>query len=258
VPRLALQRSLGQRSAWHASLTRGFSAPSLAEVRPSAGGFSPYLQAEQGWSMETGLKGSWLKNRIQYDLTWFRFNLKDAIVRRTNAAGAEFFINSGDIQQQGLEVFIEAYPIHRNLLAGLFQLKTWLSFTRSDFRFGSYQSGTVSLNQKRLTGVPQHNLSAGIDITVPHGIYLSLTHQMTDSIPLTDLNDAYASAYRLLNGRIGWKGRIKKIDLDCYLAGDNLLNESYALGNDLNAFGRRFYNPAPLRNWVVGVIFRRS
>ena len=257
VPRMALLRSLGQKSAWHVSLTRGFSAPSLAEVRPSAGGFSTGLQAEQGWSMESGIKGSWLKNRIQYDLTWFRFNMRDAIVRRTNASGAEFFINAGDIRQQGLESFIEAYPIHRNLPAGLLQLKTWMSLTLSDFSFGDYQSGSTSIKGKRLTGVPRRNLTVGMDLSIPHGFYMSMTHQMADSIPLTDLNDAYAPAYQLLNGRVGWKGRIKRIELDCYLAGDNLLNQQYSLGNDLNAFGRRYFNPAPLRNWVTGIIIRR-
>lgn len=257
VPRLALQQSLGQRTAWHVSMTRGFSAPSLAEVRPSAGGFSTDLQAEHGWSFETGLKGALIKNRIQYDLTWFRFDMNDAIVRRTNASGAEFFINAGGIRQQGLETFIEAYPIHRNLPGGLLQLKTWMSFTWSDFRFGSYQSGTASLKDKRLTGVPPRNLTVGMDLSVPQGIYLSMTCQMTDSLPLTDLNDAYAPSYRLLNARIGWKGKIRHIELDCYLAGDNLLNEAYSLGNDLNAFGRRYFNPSPPRNWVMSVVFRK-
>ena len=257
VPRLALQRSLGQHSAWHFSVTRGFSAPSLAEVRPSAGGFSTDLQAERGWSFETGLKGALLKQRFQYDMTWFRFDMKDAIVRRTNASGAEFFMNGGEIRQQGLETFIEAYPIHRNLSGGLFQLKTWMSLTWSDFRFGSYQSGTASLKDKRLTGVPRKNLTIGLDLSVPQGIYLSITHQMTDSLPLTDLNDAYAPSYRLLNARLGWKGKIRKLELDCYLAGDNLLNETYSLGNDLNAFGRRYFNPSPLRNWVTGIVLRK-
>lgn len=257
VPRLALQHSLGQRNAWHVSLTRGFSAPSLAEVRPSAGGFSTDLQAEQGWSFETGLKGAWLRNRIQYDLAWFRFDMKDAIVRRTNPSGAEFFINAGEIRQQGLEAFIEAYPVHRNLPGGLFQLKTWLSFTWSDFRFGSYQSGTASLKDKRLTGVPRKNVTVGMDLSVPQGFYFSVTHQMTDSLPLTDINDAFAPSYSLLNARLGWKGKFRKIELDCFLAGDNLLNEAYSLGNDLNAFGRRYFNPAPLRNWVTGLIIRK-
>jgi len=33
---------------------------------------------------------------------------------------------------------------------------------------------------------------------------------------------------------------------------DNLLNQLYSLGNDINAAGKRFYNPAPNRNLFIG------
>jgi iron complex outermembrane receptor protein len=33
---------------------------------------------------------------------------------------------------------------------------------------------------------------------------------------------------------------------------DNLLNQYYNLGADLDAVGNRFYNPSPLRNYYAG------
>ncbi|MDQ3536981.1 MAG: TonB-dependent receptor, partial [Bacteroidota bacterium] len=38
-----------------------------------------------------------------------------------------------------------------------------------------------------------------------------------------------------------------------YVGVDNLLNEEYSLGNDLNAFGGRFYQPSPERNYFAGL-----
>lgn len=257
VPRVAMSYAVNGRNAVHLSLTRGFSPPSLAEIRPSAGGLSVGLQAEQGWSREIGWKGSIMKGRLQYDFTYFQFNLKDAIVRRTNAAGAEYFTNAGGIKQQGLEAFIEGYLIHRNRSKGLVQLKTWTAVTLSDFRFGDYLSGVVTLKDKYLTGVPRRNLTTGLDLNLPNGLYLAITHQFTDSLPLTDLNDAFAGQYQLLGSRAGWKGHIRKISLEVYVAGDNLLDQQYSLGNDINAFGRRYFNPAPGRNWVAGLKIRR-
>ena len=35
---------------------------------------------------------------------------------------------------------------------------------------------------------------------------------------------------------------------------DNLLNQEYSLGNDLNGFGGRYYNAAPTRNFFASVI----
>ncbi|MBK8749045.1 MAG: TonB-dependent receptor [Saprospiraceae bacterium] len=34
---------------------------------------------------------------------------------------------------------------------------------------------------------------------------------------------------------------------------DNLLNARYSSGNDINALGGRYYNPAPGRNFVVSL-----
>ena len=44
-----------------------------------------------------------------------------------------------------------------------------------------------------------------------------------------------------------WKFRL--------LAGaDNLLDQKYSLGNDINAFGGRYYNVAPGRNYWVSLL----
>jgi iron complex outermembrane receptor protein len=34
---------------------------------------------------------------------------------------------------------------------------------------------------------------------------------------------------------------------------DNLLNQTYSLGNDINAFGGRYFNAAAKRNYFVGL-----
>jgi iron complex outermembrane receptor protein len=42
-------------------------------------------------------------------------------------------------------------------------------------------------------------------------------------------------------------------ELEIFAGVDNLLDEQYSLGNDLNAFAGRFYQPAPTRNGYGGV-----
>jgi iron complex outermembrane receptor protein len=46
-----------------------------------------------------------------------------------------------------------------------------------------------------------------------------------------------------LNSHLG------KTAFDFYIGADNILNETYSLGNDLNALGGRYFNPAPKRNY---------
>jgi len=251
APRLALLWKPARTLSLHASITKGFSPPSLAEVKPSAGGFAIGLQAEKGWSRELGIKGSAWRNRLQFDAVLFDFLLNDAIVRRSNAAGAEFFVNAGDTRQRGMEGYLEILPIQSRSLF-LRQMRLWSSQTHSQFRFGAYQQGSLSYEGNRLTGVPDKTLHTGIDFLFKGGFYCLLTRYDCSAIPLTDANDAFADPYTLWNARIGWKYMGPRGPWEIYLAGENLTDQLYSSGNDLNAFGRRYYNPAPRKSWMLG------
>jgi iron complex outermembrane receptor protein len=79
-------------------------------------------------------------------------------------------------------------------------------------------------------------------------------HNYTSSIPLNDANTVYAAKYHLLQAKASWQHSIsRKIRFELYAGGDNLLNQKYSLGNDLNAVGTRYYNPSPPRNYFFGV-----
>jgi iron complex outermembrane receptor protein len=253
APRLALLYRLTDGLSLHGSIARGFSPPSIAEVRPSAGGFDTDLQAEYGWSVEAGLKGSAWRGRLHGEITAFRFDLKDAIVRRTNAAGAEFFVNAGGTKQEGIEAFVEGYLLPADAKGWLTQVRAWTSVTLNRFRFADYQSGTNDFSGNRLTGVPAKGVVAGLDVRLFRRLTLMGTFQYTDPIPLTDANDVFAEAWRLWTARAEWKTRYRKGHIVVFAAVDNIGNAFYSLGNDLNAFGRRYYNPAATRNFAGGI-----
>jgi iron complex outermembrane receptor protein len=76
---------------------------------------------------------------------------------------------------------------------------------------------------------------------------------------LNDANSIFASAFDILQGKIGWKKQLNIISVEIYAGIDNALNERYSLGNDINAFppnspNSRYYNPSALRNYFGGVI----
>ena len=74
----------------------------------------------------------------------------------------------------------------------------------------------------------------------------------TASLPLTDANDAYADPYQLVQCKLGYRNK----SLNVFAGVDNVLNQRYSLGNDINALGKRYYNPAPARNFFAGMICR--
>ena len=47
-----------------------------------------------------------------------------------------------------------------------------------------------------------------------------------------------------------------KINFNLYAGADNVLDETYSLGNDINAAAGRYYNAAPRRNFYFGISFQ--
>lgn len=249
LPRVALLRTFGDNVSVFASISTGYSAPSRDEVRPSAGGFNATLNPERGTSYEVGLRGSAWQNRLQVSVSAYQFGLRETIVRRSNAAGAEFFVNAGRTDQRGLETQL-SYDIRLTTC----DIRVWNNLTVTDFRYRNYQQGSVDLSDNRIPGVAPVTNVSGLDIRLKTGLYAYLTYQFLKPFALDDANTALADPTRLLQATLGYRRAFaQRWTLDAYLSGDNLLNQTYSLGYDINAFGGRFYNAAPTRNGVGGI-----
>ena len=180
----------------------------------------------------------------------YQFNLQQAIVRRVATNGGEYFVNAGGTQQKGIEAFA-SYQIFKNSTLG--SLNIWLGFTGNNYHFNNYTLGTANYSGNKITGVPGKVVVGGIDAEIGKRVYVNCTFNYTDKLPLTDANTIFADSYRLLQTKIGYKCSIKKTGVELFAGADNILNEQYSLGNDINAAGARYYNAAPPRNFFVGI-----
>lgn len=252
TPRLAIAYRLSKAISLYLLAAKGFSPPALAEVRPSDGNYYGNLEAEYGWNMEAGIKGASSDNRLQFDVAAYFFRLQNAIVRRTNAIGAEYFVNAGSTRQNGLETWIK-YRLVREGKRWVRDWSLWSSHSYQPYRFEAYQQSGIDYSGKNLTGVPRTIWVTGMDIEIRNGVYLNTSVNVTGSLPLTDANDVLAEAYQLVQLKLGYRTGQKKQQCDWFIGVDNLLDQRYSLGNDINALGKRYYNPAPGRNAFAGV-----
>jgi len=56
-----------------------------------------------------------------------------------------------------------------------------------------------------------------------------------------------------MQAKIAWKYKLTTKSYVEFMAGvQNILNQKYSLGNDLNAVGGRYYNAAAPRNFYLG------
>lgn len=258
MPRVAVSYHPAPSMTWRSVVSKGFSPPTTAEIRPSDNTVNTSLQAESGWNFETGFRlatrGQWLFG----DLSIFRYELRNALVRGSRENGAEFFRNAGGIGQSGIELAfnvrltggeasatgMRAYP----------QIHWSGSWTWSDFRFVDYRINGTDYTSNALTGVPKHTLMNAFYLESVGPWNVHVMHRFVARTPLNDANAVFADAYHLVQARVS-----RRFSLGIGLSGsvfvwvDNLLDQRYSLGNDINAFGERYFNAAPGRNASAGI-----
>ncbi|GGF28429.1 outer membrane protein [Echinicola rosea] len=253
VPRIGLSGQLTEYSAVYGSLSSGFSPPTIDEVRTNEGSINLGLKAERGVNYEIGYRGEYLGGKVQLDASAFFFKLDETITTYTNEQGVVLFRNAGATDQKGIEAQLD-YFLVSNPVGLIQELKVGHAYSYHHFRFKDYVNDGEDFSGNALTGVPQNNLVNKLDLISRTGIYLNLTYQWVDEIPLTDDNTVMQDPYQLMNVRLGWRKNFGTAwQLELFGGVDNLLNESYSLGNDLNAFGGRYYQPAMDRNYYGGV-----
>lgn len=254
MPRFAISYLLTDNLSWRTSVSRGYSPPTTAEVRASDNIINTALQPETGWNYETGFRFTGLNNTLFIDMSIFYFHLQDAIARRLNSNDAEYFINAGGTKQRGAEAQVVQWLVSPNSTKFIRSLQLRNSFTINDFIFDEYIAGASVVSGNRLTGVPRNVIISSIDFNFPSGFSVFVQHNYTSSIPLNDANSAYADKYHLIQLKSFWKPYQKNraAVFQVFAGADNVLNTSYSLGNDLNAFANRYYNPAAGLNFYGG------
>ncbi len=257
MPRVALSYLVTPTLAWRASLSRGYSPPTIAEIRPSDNMVNTSLAAETGWNYETGVRWQSTDRRLWVDGSVFYYHMSDAIIRQLRDSGAEYFGNAGAVEQRGAEVSVAAWVVEPRQTGWLHGIQVGSNLTWSKFRFGDYRVGDDDFTGNKLTGVPGSTIVSDLLIRLPLNISAYLMHNYTASIPLNDANTAFADAYHLLQAKASWEKPVgNRFTFQFFVGGDNLLNQQYSLGNDINAFGGRFFNAAAPRNFYGGIAIR--
>lgn len=253
MPRFSASWLFAPNMALRISVAKGYSAPTLAEIRSSDNVINTSLQPEAGWNYETGIRMTDQRGIAWWDFSVFYYRLDHAIVRRLNESGEEYFVNSGGTIQPGVESQLVVH-LFRNRKNGVTRgIILSSSYTFNSFRFESYRVDTNDYGGNRVTGVPEHVLVTSAEILFPAGFSFFAQDIFTSRIPLNDANSVYADSYYLVQAKIKWKYNAERFALVVFAGADNLLNEKYSLGHDLNAAGKRYYNAAPLRNYYGGI-----
>lgn len=256
MPRLATSYLLTQTIAVRGSVAKGYSPPTIAEVRASDNSINTNLSAETGINYEVGIRAETRNRRFIADLALYHYDMKDAIIRQLRNNGAEYFVNAGVVRQQGIEgsIWAQVLPLQQSGFLRSLRLQSAVAYNH--YRFSTYRVDNQDFSGNKVTAVPDWVWANTLWLTFPGNIGWNINYNYTAAMPLNDANTVFTQPFHLvqLKGTFSWKFN-PSLQVQFFAGIDNLLNEKYSLGNDINAFGNRFFNPAPPVNYYGGIKF---
>ncbi|SHK54611.1 TonB-dependent receptor [Epilithonimonas mollis] len=251
LPNFGLSYFMDKNLSIRGKVGRGNSAPTNEEIRSSTQEFNSALSPEYGWNKEIGIRKQF-GNVLFLEGSYFDFRMKDAIVRRQNEAGQEYFVNAGETVQKGFEFLLESKSFYlRNDYFTRFKLRFSGSFYQ--FRFQNYEQNSIDFSGNDLTGVPATTVNSLLSFILFKKLSVDYSHFYTSKLPLNDANSVWSDSSIIshINFRLPIAVDNTMIRLSLHI--QNLYNTGYVSGFDINAFGGRYYNPAAGRNFIIGV-----
>lgn len=253
APRFSVLHRLSINTSLLATVSKGFSPPTIAELLPSTGVITP-LHAEHGWNYEFTVNQFLLNSKLKLEATGFYFVLQDALVQRRDSSGADYFTNAGSIQEKGFELSANYFylPLHSKLVDhGIVKA----AYTFNHFRYHNYIKDTSNFSGNVLPGIPAHTFTTTMEIYLQKGFYVNADYYTSSKIFMNDANTEAVNSYHIINLQAGIKKEYRKLEIRVHAGINNALNQRYSLGNDINAAGGRYYNAAPGMNYFIGVAF---
>lgn len=254
APRIALGYEITDGVQAWGQISKGFSPPSLEEIRTNESSLNEDLEAERGINYELGIKGQSRNRFLEWGLTAYYFSLRQTITSYIGEnSPVTRFRNAGSARQKGLEANFALRLIQqRDLL-----VNTSLSAAYQHYRFVNYRQRENDYSGNALPGVAPLTTALAFDVIFRQRLALYLTHTFTDEVPLNDANSAFAPSYNLVQARFEYRPNLfRELELRFFVSGQNLLDERYSLGYDLNAFGDRYYQTATPRHFFVGILLQ--
>ena len=247
-PSIGLNYKLAAGVAF-ASYSSGFETPTTTELaNPDAsGGFNPSLKPQSADNFEVGYKGG--TDNLYYEVSLFQIDLEDELIPFELAAfpGRDFYSNAGSSSRKGLEA---ALSWQHDSGFGMDA-----SFTWSDFEFESFiDDNGNDFSGNKLPGLPKQFGYLGFNYETDNGFSGVLETVYAGDLFANNANSVEVSSYIVANLRFSIDYQSGKWRFRPYAGINNLFDESYNNNIRINAFGSRFFEPAPDRHVYVGVV----
>lgn len=242
-PSVGLSYEVAPQQRLFANFSSSFETPALSELsaNPSgAEGLNLELEPARALNYELGWKGLWAKTRMEANVFFIESTNEILPYELEAFPGRSFYRNAGATQRWGVEVF------------GSYQWEQWelqASMTQAQYRFT--ENNTSEGNT--LPGIPNSQFFLQLGYTSLQNWQFQLTGEHIGSLYADTANAVQIEAFQKVRLQGGKTIALGNLELNLFAGINNLFDVRYFDNIRLNAFGGRYYEPAPGRNAFFGL-----
>jgi iron complex outermembrane receptor protein len=243
----------------YANYGKGFESPTLAEVAYSGAGvpaFNTSVNASSSQHYEVGAK--WAPSpRSRLDFAVFQIESKDEIVVASSTGGNSTFKNAPGTLRAGWEL------AGSTLLTP--HVRAMVAASMVDATFSkTFASGTTTVvSGNKIPGIPHSFLFSEVlwsgqpldknNKTSALGSQAGVEFTKAGRLLANDTNTASVDGYATFNLKASHGWAVGSGSLTTYARVDNLTDQRYVGSVIVNQASSQFYEPAPGKNWTLGL-----
>ena len=233
------------------TFSSSFETPTTTELAnpDGSGGFNQTLDPQTAKSYELGYKFG--RQQLYYELAVFHIDLKDELTPFELAAspGRTFYVNAGESGRTGVEAAMS--------WTGTSGFGIDASLTWSDFTFDEFiDNNGNDFSGSRLPGLPEYFGYLGLRYETENGFTAAFDTNYSGSLFANNANSVKVPNYMVSSLRATYEFQNGDWLFRPYIGINNLFDENYNSNIRINAFGARYFEPAPDRNIYAGIVIR--
>ena len=227
------------------SFGTSFETPTLNELsnNPNGEGLNKNLKSSSSLNYEIGWRKA-VSNLTLEAIAYFISSENEILPYELEQfPGKNFYQNVGSTSRFGVEL---------NSQLSFKGGRVNLSYTLSKNKFEDFIINNNNLDDNLIPGIPSQMLDLDLIFKLSRGRSLIISNKLIGERYADNANETLVSSYNLLNLKYS-KDILSNSEV--FLGLNNAFNQEYFDNIRINAFGNRYYEPAPKRNFYFGVNF---
>lgn len=247
-PSLGINFKINKNSRVFINTSSGFETPTLNEysATPIGTGFNKNLKSQKNMGYELGASLFNLSKKFSLDIVFFESVTNDEVLsyEDENFPDQKFYNNAGKSKRKGIEI------------AGLLKLNNTIlssSYSSGDYYFKDFSENSNDYSGNKIPGIPKNIFTLSLEHRTKNNVFLNFNFKNIGEIYADNSNVTKIDKFNTLNFKMGKEFEVSKSVIYPYLIINNIFQSEYFDNIRINAFGGRYYEPAPKRTIFGGI-----